>query len=465
MKGVGIVVEDADPSITRQPVGATVTSSTTVNLSVTAIGSSTLNYQWQKDGEDLTEGAKYVGTTGPALTILNSQVADSGPYTVVVSNPATSTSATSTPAQVNVLDIVISGIPADQRVEQGSTVQFNVVATSASELSYQWKSVIGGVTNTLSNGPTVSGATNASLTLSNVQPASSGLYFAVISTGSGSGAAGANLNVKTYADFSNVLENPGFEADPSGATAPNWSRFESQEPSWGKLQSASDTYFLGGNVNVHSGTFVSYTTFHAPYSGIFQDVSAQPGQVFTADMWFYNASGDPLPGPSYSATNESYLEVQFRAGDAVLQQYITTLMDYNTPQNVWMNLQATNAGTYGSMPPTANARYLVAPPGTTTVRFQITMHDIASSSGNGSLYYDSAKLMLKLPVTLTATRSGNNVELSWKSQGATDYQVQYKDQLSSEWQNLGGVVNGTGMVVSKTDSSGGPGRFYRVLTQ
>ena len=98
------------------------------------------------------------------------------------------------------------------------------------------------------------------------------------------------------------------------------------------------------------------------------------------------------------------------------------------------------------------------------MRFQVTMHDVANSAGAGSIYYDSARLMLKVPVEVSASQVGSDVVLSWKSQGATDYQVQYKDSVDGAWQNLGGVVNGTGLVVSKSDPVSGTKRFYRVLT-
>ena len=187
-------------------------------------------------------------------------------------------------------------------------------------------------------------------------------------------------------------------------------------------------------------------------------------------MWFYNATGDPIPGPlsTVPATNENYLEVQFRAGanPTPIQQYITTIsnLTYATPRDAWFQLQATNAGTYGYNPPTSNARYLVAPAGTTSVRFQVTMHDVANSMGAGSIYYDSARLMLKLPATVNVSRVGGTTTLSWRSLGSTDYQVQYKDTLDGAWQNLGNVVPGTGLVVSKTDSDPRTQRFYRVLT-
>ncbi len=462
LTGLGVVVEDADPAITTQPVGQTVTTGTSVNLTVAAAGATALSYQWKRDGTNLVNGGNISGANSPSLTIANAQVSDTAAYSVTVTDVAGSLD--SATVQVTVLDIVIITPPQSQRVEQGSTVQMSVVATSASPITYQWKRVVGGNTNNLANGPTISGATTANLTLTGVQVADSGTYLVTMTTPGGSANAVATLTVKSYADFANLLENPGFDNDPTGVDETPWQRFESTDPSFGVFQDVNDTYFGGGAVNVHAGTHVSYTTFNAEWSGIYQDVPASPGQIFAADMWFYNASGDPLPGAAFGATNESFLEVQFRAGGTVLQQYITTFLTPETPQDVWMNLQATNAGGFGTMPPTENAKYLVAPPGTTTVRFQVTMHNIAGSVPLGSLYYDSARLMLKIPVALTTTVSGGNVNLTWKSQGATSYQVQYKDNLNAAtWTDLE-VVAGTGQNVTRSYPTAGSQRLYRVLT-
>jgi hypothetical protein len=334
----------------------------------------------------------------------------------------------------------------------------NVGATSSTTITYQWKSVINGATNNLSNGPNVSGATSATLTLSNVQTNQTGFYLVVLS---GTASTGASLLVKTYADFANFLENPSFDNDPAGVDETPWIRFPSSDPTLGKFVTTNDTYFGGGNVSVLEGNFASFTSFGGPFSGIYQDVAVSAGQIFAGDISFYNASGDPLPGPP--ATNQSYLEVQFRAGNAVLQQYISTFLDTNnTPQNVWLTYPSTNGGTFGTTTP-VNGKYMIAPPGTTSVRFQVTMHDIANSQGFGSLYYDAAHLMLKIPVTVVATNSGGNLNLSWKTQGATSYQVQSKTNLTdSAWSNVE-IVPGTGTSVLKSYPRTGQ-QYYRVLT-
>jgi hypothetical protein len=466
LTGVGISVEDSDPAITNQPANMTITSTVTTNLSVGAIGSGPLTYQWKTNGVNLVNGTKFTGADSATLTIHNAQVADSGAYVVTVSNTVTHTTVDSTPAQLTVLDVLITASPVNQRVEQGSTAVLSVTATSSSSLTYIWRSVINGVTN-FALGPNVSGTFTPTLTLTNVQPTNSGFYFVTITASTGQARAGATLLVKSYADYANFLENPGFENDTNGVDETPWHRFEATDPgTFGHLQNTNDLNYGGQNVNVYEGTWVSYTTYNGAYSGIYQDVVASPGQIFAADMWFYNASGDPIPGPELSATNENYLEIQFRAGADPIRQYISTIsrLDYTAPRDVWFQLQATNAGAYGYDPATDNARYLVAPPGTTSVRFQVTMHDVANSAGAGSIYYDSARLMLKLPVTVNVSRTGGDTVLSWKSLGSTAYQVQYKDTLEGAWQNLGGVVNGTGLVVSKSDSTPNTQRFYRVLT-
>jgi Immunoglobulin I-set domain len=457
LSGFAVVVEDADPAITTQPVSRTINSGSSVNLGVRAFGGSPLSFQWKRYGTNLSDGGNISGVTTTNLVISNAQTSDTGPYLVTVTDSAGSLD--SQVANLTVLDIVITNNPVSQRVEQGSTVVMTVGATSSSPITYQWKSVINSVTNNLVNGPNVAGATSPTLTLSNVQTNQTAFYLVVLS---GTASTGASLLVKTYAEYSNFLENPGFENDPTGVNESPWIRFQTSDPSFGRFQSTNDTYQFGGNVNVFEGNFVSYTAFGGDFSGIFQDVVASPGQIFAADMSFYNASGDPIPGPP--ATNQSFLEVQFRAGPTVMQQYITRFMDANTPQNVWLTLPATNAGTFGTIPPTSNAKYLVAPPGTTAVRFQVTMHDIAGSSGFGSLYYDSAHLMLKIPTTLKAVATAGNVDLSWKTQGATSYQVQYKTNLmDAVWTDVE-VVAGTGTNVVKSYPRTPTQRFYRVLT-
>ena len=379
--------------------------------------------------------------------------------------PGSDAAAQSARVTVDNSDPSITGRPVSLRRQVGDSATFTVTAVGESDLSYQWSRVQGGVTNALSNGPTISGATSDTLTLTDLQVSDEGTYLVTVTNLAGTRTADAALAVKTPLEYVDFLENGGFEDDPTGQDDSPWQRFESTDPGFGSLQSASDTYLFGGNVNVYEGDYVSFSTFSGQYSGIFQDVPAEPGMIFTGDAWFYNASGDPIPGGAGSSvTNECYLEVQFRAGEVVLQQYTSDFFDYTAVRDTWFNLQATNAGGYGINPPEFDADYLVAPPETTRVRFQITMHNIAGSLGAGSLYYDNASLLLKNPADLSVTSNEGAVELTWTTLAATEYLVQFKvDPTDPTWTDLE-IVPGDGTPATRSYPTAQSERVFRVLT-
>ncbi|MCP3936631.1 MAG: DUF1566 domain-containing protein, partial [Actinomycetia bacterium] len=69
------------PTVTGQPVSKTVRVGDAASFSVSASGSSPLDYQWQKDGSDLT------GSTSPTHTIVAVSESDAGEYRCIVTNP------------------------------------------------------------------------------------------------------------------------------------------------------------------------------------------------------------------------------------------------------------------------------------------------------------------------------------------------------------------------------------------
>lgn len=169
------------PSILSQPISQTVPVGAKVNFSVTANGSGQLMYQWKKNGADLA------GQTSSALTINSAASADAGDYTVTVSN---STGVTN--SAVAKLTIGGSGAPMivlqpqDQAAAAGTSATFAVNAQGSATLTYQWKL----------NGVNISGATSATLTITNVQASSAGKYQVVVSNSDGTAtSAEANLSV------------------------------------------------------------------------------------------------------------------------------------------------------------------------------------------------------------------------------------------------------------------------------
>ncbi len=158
------------PTITAQPQSQAVTQGQNVSFSVVVSGSGSISYQWYFNGASLGGAAK-----GPAYSVNNVLTANAGNYTVVVGN--STGSATSAVATLTVLvPPAIQTQPNNQTVRQDQNASFSVAASGSAPFSYQWKF----------NGTNVSGATDASLTLTNVQTSQSGDYTVVVTNPAGS---------------------------------------------------------------------------------------------------------------------------------------------------------------------------------------------------------------------------------------------------------------------------------------
>lgn len=77
------------PQITTQPIAKSVTVGQSVSFGVAAIGTGTLNYQWQKNGSNIS------GATSAIYTIPSATFSQAGSYSVVVSNANASTPSSS----------------------------------------------------------------------------------------------------------------------------------------------------------------------------------------------------------------------------------------------------------------------------------------------------------------------------------------------------------------------------------
>ena len=95
------------PSIVAQPTNQTVAPGVTVAFSVTATGNLPLTYQWQKDGNALSDGGNLFGSGSSTLTLTNVTEANNGSYAVVVTNGLGSL--TSAPASLSVIPVTASG--------------------------------------------------------------------------------------------------------------------------------------------------------------------------------------------------------------------------------------------------------------------------------------------------------------------------------------------------------------------
>jgi hypothetical protein len=196
------------PTISGQPANQTVTAGQTAIFSVVASGTAPLNYQWQKNGANIS-GAVSASYTTPATTS-----ADNGStFKVVVSNPAGSVTSSAATLTVNAAAVAptITTQPASQTVTAGQTATFSVVAAGTAPLSYQWQK----------NGANISGATSSSYTTPATTSADNGSTFQVVVSNSAGNLTSntATLTVNAAAVAPTITTQPANQTVTVGQTA------------------------------------------------------------------------------------------------------------------------------------------------------------------------------------------------------------------------------------------------------
>jgi Concanavalin A-like lectin/glucanases superfamily/Immunoglobulin I-set domain/Immunoglobulin domain len=175
------------PNITVQPQSQAVLAGSNATFAVSATGFGVLHYQWQLNGLPVA------GATTSMLTLNGVQIYQASSYNVVVSN--TLGVATSAVATLTVwLPPAITSQPAIQTVMAGTDVSFSATAAGTSPLYYQWQR--DGVS--LTDGGRVSGASNATLTISGVQGSDAGNYSLVVTNAYGTATSANALLTVLY---------------------------------------------------------------------------------------------------------------------------------------------------------------------------------------------------------------------------------------------------------------------------
>lgn len=155
--GVAVLSVGLPPTFSVQPTSVTVLAGSNATFGASASGSLPLIYQWRKNGTNLANGGGISGATTNTLALTGVTTNSSGNYSLLVTNSfgvATSSVAILTV----VLPPVIVGSLTNKTIECGSNATFGATVSGTSPLSYQWS--LGGVP--------VAGATNPSLSLTNV---------------------------------------------------------------------------------------------------------------------------------------------------------------------------------------------------------------------------------------------------------------------------------------------------------
>ena len=136
-----------------------------VTLTINATGSGLLSYQWAKAGTPIA------GATGASLALTGLQAADAATYTCAVTNTLNGTATVTVFSEALTVQPGPSIVPpAPTTVAQAGTATFSVTATGQGTLAYQWTRA----------GVPIAGATSATLTLANVQPADAAAYACIV---------------------------------------------------------------------------------------------------------------------------------------------------------------------------------------------------------------------------------------------------------------------------------------------
>ena len=208
------------------------------------------------------------------------------------------------------------------------------------------------------------------------------------------------LGFSASVEASDILANSGFEA----AQIPlPWNTY------------GPNVYVDTSTALAHGGTnyLKVYQAFNGAvnYTGVYQDNLSGPGAVYAADGWAYTSASDTLAGQ-----NAAWIEISFRdAGANILAVYRSAIINTNTiatgafPKSAWRDLPVTNQYDPSNYTITNQTAALVAPAGTSFVRYQITFQGDAADSA-GSVYFDD--------LTLTQTSGGpqGNWNITWSDE-------------------------------------------------
>ena len=156
------------PAITQLTEPATVAEGESFALTVTAVGSAPMTYQWSKGGVAIN------GATEATLLLTDTALSIAGDYTVAISNSEGDVVSDAVKLSV-VQPVGIVTQPEGGEVTLGDNFTMNVVASGTEPISYKWRH----------GDELVNGATGSSLSLAKLTAADLGSYYVVVSNAVG----------------------------------------------------------------------------------------------------------------------------------------------------------------------------------------------------------------------------------------------------------------------------------------
>ena len=347
--------------------------------------------------------------------------------------------------------------PSPAQVRLGSNITVTATTTGTG-LTFQWSK--GGVN--LTNGPSISGATNNALTLSNVQGDQEGLYSLVVKDSGGNTASNA---VSLY------VYNPGWlyfdrAYNPFYGYINVWNgaKLISSRPSSGAAGTSptasfgfgvGDTTLLRARLNpandvitLQPNTYV-YDNATNAMDPNYINADGSSAAYLEQDFYMQNNSlaGDTLVFAGYCSSNS--LDPKYTA-----TAWIKVSQDWSVENRYDTNLIA------------GQPFVLTVPASATTGKNFVQCGFAIWGPDNSSTNpITQGACVVKVYSPLSAGHSGANPSLGFPTVINHDYMLEYKTNLTdSSWQ--GYTTNrGTGNTVTVPDATGSKQRFYRLLIQ
>lgn len=205
------------PSITLEPTSQTAPNDGAVTFSVAAAGTAPLNYQWQRDGENIS------GAISTSYTLSPVSLADSGAtFRCVVSNAygsATSNAATLTVLVNNppTATIITPATETETQYAAGTTISYSGNGMDQEDgalppSAYTWEIVFHHDTHTHPFIPPTSGATTGSFLIPNLGETSANVWYRIHLTVQDS----AGFTATTYQDIYPQTATLQLETNPPG---------------------------------------------------------------------------------------------------------------------------------------------------------------------------------------------------------------------------------------------------------
>jgi hypothetical protein len=195
------------------------------------------------------------------------------------------------------------GCTAAQNVWAGGTANFSFSPAFGTNYSFRWQSIIGGLTNNLSDTGNISGSATTNLTVAGVSSANVGLYQCVISTATASNTSpAAPLTILTSA-----ATGPLQQGDPIATVGYILQPGDTLSDLNNSTPAPESTIPPCGDMtvtNVEDNTLYQYANFGAngdtaPFSGpVSFMVTPNFGSAIVTGMRFFTASSHPEDDPA-----------------------------------------------------------------------------------------------------------------------------------------------------------------------